>query len=162
MISLIVAMTQNSVIGKDGDMPWRMSDDLRRFKKITMGHHLLMGRKTFDSIGRALPGRTSVVISRSAIYDDPDIRVARSLDEAIEIAAADDEIFVTGGAQIFELALPKIERIYLTRIHCTLDGDTFFPKVDWERWRLIDEQHGVADAKNQFDYSFQTYDRKSL
>lgn len=161
MISIIVAMTENNVIGRDGDMPWRLSSDLRRFKKITMGHHILMGRKTYDSIGRPLPGRTSVVISRSANYDDPNIRVARSLEKALEIAAGDDEIFVTGGAQIFELALPMTDRVYLTRIHCTLEGDTHFPGIAWDEWNLVEEEKHKADEKNNHDYSFLTYDRET-
>lgn len=159
MLSLIVAMTENNVIGRDGDMPWRLSADLRRFKSITMGHHMLMGRKTFDSIGRALPGRTTVVISRSATYDDPNVLVARSLDEAIELATDDEKVFVVGGAQIYSLALPKVDRIYLTRIHVELEGDTFFPKLNWGEWNLIDELRGEADEKNNYDYSFLTYNR---
>ena len=159
MLSLIVAMTENGVIGRDGDMPWRLSADLRRFKQITMGHHMLMGRKTFDSIGRVLPGRTTVVISRSANYDDPNVRVARSLDEALEISADDEEVFVVGGAQIYSLALPKVDRLYLTRIHCDLEGDTHFPDVDWDAWKLIDEQRCEADEKNDHNYSFLTYER---
>jgi len=161
VISLIVAMTENRVIGRDGDMPWRLSSDLKRFKRITMGHHIVMGRKTYDSIGRLLPGRTTVVISRNATYDDPNIRVARSLEEAIKIAGNDKEIFITGGAQIYELALPQVERIYLTRIHCELDGDTFFPKVDWEKWNLIEQESHTADEKNTFNYSFLTYQRSN-
>ena len=160
-ISLIVAMTENRVIGRDGDMPWRLSSDLKRFKRITMGHHILMGRKTYDSIGRPLPGRTTVVISRAATYDDPQIRVARSLDEAIQISGADEEIFITGGAQIYELALPQVDRIYLTRIHCELEGDTFFPEVDLEKWELIEQEKHTADEKNNFDYSFLTYQRSN-
>ena len=159
MISCIVAMSENYVIGRDGDMPWRMSADLKRFKRITMGHHMLMGRKTFDSIGRPLPGRTSVVISRTATYDHPQIRVARSLDEALEVAANDDEPFITGGEQIFRLAMPLIERIYLTRIHQTIDGDTHFPEVDWQVWELKREEHHRADDKNQYDHTFQIWDR---
>ena len=159
MRSLIVAMTENGVIGRDGDMPWRMSDDLRRFKKITMGHHIVMGRKTYDSIGRPLPGRTTVVISRTASYDDPNIRVARSLEEALMIASLDDEIFISGGAQIFELALPLVDRIYLTKIHCRLDGETHFPAVNWSEWQLIEKQRHAADERNQYDYSFLTYER---
>ena len=159
MVSLIVAMTENNVIGLHGDMPWRLSNDLRRFKRITMGHHMLMGRKTFDSIGQALPGRTTVVISRSATYDDPNIRVARSLEQAIELAAGDDEIFVTGGAQIYGIALPIADRIHLTRIHVELEGDTFFPDVDWTEWQLTDEQRNRADEKNDYDHSFLTFER---
>ena len=158
MISLIVAMTENRVIGLDGDMPWRMSDDLRRFKRLTMGHHILMGRKTFESIGRPLPGRVSVVISRSAHFDHADIRVARSLEEALKIADQDDESFITGGAQIFELALPLVQRIYLTRIHVTLEGATFFPELDWNEWNLTEQEHHTADDRNQYDYTFERWD----
>lgn len=161
MVSLIVAMTENRVIGRDGDMPWRLSDDLRRFKRITMGHHIVMGRKTYESIGLPLPGRTSVVISRSANYDHPDIRVARSLKEAFSIAKSDDEVFITGGAQIFALALPRVERIYLTRIHCNLEGDTFFPEVDWTEWQLTEDERHPADERNDHDYSFQLWSRNS-
>lgn len=159
MISLVVAMTKNRVIGRDGDMPWRLSSDLRRFKRITMGHHLIMGRKTFDSIGRPLPGRTTIVISRSANDDDPNIRVARSIADAIKIAGDDEEIFITGGAQIYELALPSVDRVYLTQIQCELDGDTYFPNVDWSKWQLIDHEDHLADEKNNHNYSFLTYDR---
>lgn len=159
MISLIVAMTENRVIGRDGDMPWRLSSDLKRFKRITMGHHILMGRKTYDSIGRPLPGRTTVVISRSATYDDPQIRVARNLEEAIKITGDDEEIFITGGAQIYTLALSQVDRIYLTRIHCELEGDTFFPEFDLGKWDLIEQEKHSADEKNNFDYSFLTYQR---
>ena len=159
MISLIVAMTENDVIGRGGDMPWRMSDDLRRFKKITMGHHILMGRKTYESIGRPLPGRTSVVISRTANYDEENVLVARSLEEAFSLAEDDSEIFVTGGAQVFALALPQVQRIYLTRIHCTLEGDTFFPKVDLRQWNTVSSESHTADERNDFDYSFEIYER---
>lgn len=163
MISLIVAMTQNRVIGRDGDMPWRLSADLKRFKKITMGHHLIMGRKTYDSIGRPLPGRTTVVVSRSASYDHPQILAARSLDDAIQRAqsAGDEEIFVTGGAQIYALALPVVDRVYLTQVHAMLDGDTFFPDVDWKAWDLLSQEDHSADNKNDFDYSFLTYQRSN-
>ena len=159
MISLIVAMTENDVIGREGDMPWRMSDDLRRFKKITMGHHILMGRKTYESIGRPLPGRTSVVISRTATYDEDNVLVARSLEEAFSLAEGDSEIFVTGGAQIFALALPQVQKIYLTRIHCTLEGDTIFPDVDWKQWSIVSSERHSADERNDFDYSFEIYER---
>ncbi len=161
MRSIIVAMTENWVIGRDGDMPWRLSADLKRFKAITMGHHMLMGRKTFDSIGRVLPGRTTVVISRSATYEDSRIQVARSLDQAYEIAAGDEEVFVVGGAQIYELALPTCDRVYLTQIHSELEGDTTFPVVDWGQWDLVSEEKHKADDRNDHDFSFLTYDRKS-
>lgn len=159
MLSLIVGMSENRVIGRDGDMPWRMSNDLRRFKRLTMGHHIVMGRKTYDSIGRPLPGRTSVVLSRSAEYDDPQVRVARSMDDVLAICADDPEAFVIGGAEIYRLALPIVDRCYVTKIHCKLTGDTFFPEVDWGAWRLCDESRHASDDKNQYEYSFLTYDR---
>lgn len=159
MISLIVAMTENRVIGRDGDMPWRLSADLKRFKRITMGHHLIMGRKTYESIGRPLPGRTTIVISRSAAYDDPQIKVARSLDEAFRLASNDDEVFITGGAQIYSLGLAHVDRIYLTQIHCLLDGDTFFPEVDWTQWIELNREDHEANERNHHDFSFITYQR---
>lgn len=159
MISLIVAMSENRVIGFEGDMPWRLSKDLRRFKQLTMGHHIVMGRKTYESIGRPLPGRTSVVISRTAHYDEPNVLVARNLEQALDICSDDPEPFITGGAQVYALALPKVDRIYLTRINCTLDGDTHFPDLKWDEWNLIEETRHSADDKNQYDFCFMTYDR---
>lgn len=161
MLALIVAMTENRVIGRDGDMPWRLSNDLRRFKRITMGHHIIMGRRTFDSIGRALPGRTSVVLSRSAVYDDPAVIVVRDFEQALTVSACDDEPFITGGSRVFERAMPLVQRIYLTRIHADITGDTYFPEVDWSDWRLTSEQRFPADAKNSFDHSFLTYERRA-
>ena len=124
-----------------------------------MGHHMVMGRKTFDSIGRALAGRTTIVVSRSAEYDIENVLVARSLEEAIELASGDDEVFVVGGAQIYALALPTVDRVYLTRIHCELEGDTHFPEVNWSKWSLIEQETFSADEKNNYDYSFLTYGR---
>jgi dihydrofolate reductase len=159
MLSLIVAMTENRVIGRDGGMPWRLSNDLRRFKQITMGHHIIMGRRTFDSIGRALPGRTSVVLSRSAVYDDRAVVVVRNFEEALTVSAGDEEPFITGGSEVFERAMPLVRRIYLTRIHAEIHGDTFFPEIDWNHWVLSSEQRYPADVRNSFDHSFLTYER---
>ena len=161
MLSLIVAVSENGVIGNDGGLPWRLSADLRRFRRVTMGHHLIMGRLTYDSLGRPLPGRTSVVISRTASYSDPAIKTARSLEHAIELAAGDDQPFVTGGAQIFSLALPYVQRLYVTKVHAHVDGDVFFPEPDWTLWQLTESEEHVADEKNQYDYSFQTFQRRN-
>ena len=162
MLSLIVAMSENRVIGRDGDLPWRLSADLRRFKRLTMGHHIIMGRLTYDSIGRPLPGRTTVVISRNRNYNDPHIKVARDLEEAIELAPDDYEVFITGGAQIFSLALPLVQRCYLTLVHTELEGDVLFPEVRWDRWQLTAQERHAADEKNQFNYSFLTYERAAV
>lgn len=160
MISLIVAMTENRVIGRDGDMPWHVSRDLRRFKRLTMGHHIVMGRKTYESIGKPLPGRTTVVLSRSASIDAEDVHVVGSLQEALEVADADQEVFVTGGETVFDTALGLADRLYLTRLHVTLEGDTFFPEVDWSQWELVEETFHAADEKNDYDLTFQTYHRR--
>ncbi len=159
VISLIVAMSDNRVIGRDGDLPWRLSADLRRFKRLTMGHHIIMGRKTFESIGRLLPGRTSIVISRRQDYDAKGAKLARDLNDAIQLAGDDNEVFVIGGAEIYRLALPRVDRIYMTAVHVAIEGDTYFPEFDARQWRLIEDERHAADEKNQYDYNFRIYER---
>lgn len=159
LISLIVAMSENNVIGRDGDMPWHISDDLKRFKRLTMGHHIIMGRRTFDSIGRLLPGRTTIVLTRQPEFKIDGGLVANHLKEAIDFAGDDPEIFIVGGGEVYQMALPQAEKIYLTRVHTILEGDTTFPVIDWDDWQLIDSEQRRAGAKNDFDFSFQTYQR---
>ena len=166
MLSLIVAISTNGVIGRGDDLPWRLSADLRRFKRLTMGHHIVMGRKTHESIGRELPGRTSVVVTRSADYqpdgaDGVGIVVAHSLDEALELVENDDEAFIIGGAEIYRQALPLADRLYVTRVHAEIDGDVSFPEFDLGAWQLLEDEHHQADEKNAHAYSFQVYERKS-
>lgn len=160
-LSLIVAMSENGVIGRDGDLPWRLSADLRRFKKITMGHTIVMGRKTHESIGRLLPGRTSVVVTRQENYDAGGALVAGDLDGAIRLSSDDSEVFIIGGAEIYRTAIEHVDRIYLTRVHAEINGDTLFPECDWAQWTLVEESRHAADDKNQFDHSFQIYERTS-
>jgi dihydrofolate reductase len=159
MISLIVAVSTNNAIGIRGDLPWRLSDDLKRFKAVTMGKPIIMGRKTWDSIGRPLPGRQNIVITRQPEFSAEGCDVVASVAEAVALAGDVDEVMVIGGSQIYELALPWAERIYLTRVHAQVDGDAFFPEVDESQWRLISEERQVADERNDFDYSFRIYDR---
>lgn len=159
-LSLIVALSDNGAIGLGGQLPWRMSADLRRFKRLTMGHHVLMGRKTFESIGRPLPGRTMIVITRQAGYRAPGARVAGSLRRAIQLAEEDDEAFVIGGSDIFRLALPSVDRMYITHVHTDAAGDVFFPHVDWDRWKRLREERFCADPRNEYDYSFCLYQRR--
>lgn len=137
-LSIIVAVGDNRVIGRDNDLPWRISADLRRFKALTLGHHLLMGRKTFESIGRALPGRTTIVLTRGTPALPPGVLVAGSLDRALQLAreAGDTEAFVAGGAAVYAAALPRADTIYRTRVAVTVDGDTFFPEWNRAGWRL--------------------------
>ena len=158
-LALIVAASTNSVIGKDGDMPWHISNDLKRFKRLTMGHHIIMGRKTYESIGRLLPGRTTVIVTRQKGLVVPGATVVHSLEAALDVASDDEIPFITGGAQIYELALPRVTDIFLTRIHATIQGDTFFPQVDWSRWRLAQESKHVEESDPILKYSFQDFER---
>jgi dihydrofolate reductase len=157
--SLIVAMSENRVIGRDGRLPWRLSADLQRFKRLTMGHHLVMGRKTWDSIGRPLPGRTSIVITRDPAFRAGEALVAHSIDQVAGLASGADQVFFIGGAEIYRQVLPFVERIYMTLVRAHIDGDTFFPAWDPHRWRLVESVSGQADERNQYDYDFLTYDR---
>ena len=155
IVSLIAAVARNGVIGRNGALPWSLPDDLRRFRELTTGHHILMGRKTHESIGRPLPGRTNLVLSRSGAYRAPGCQIFSDLDPALARAqaAGENETFVIGGAAIYELALARTQRIYLTRIHAEVTGDTLFPALDEARWKEsartehpIDESHEQAFA----------------
>jgi dihydrofolate reductase len=159
--SLIVAAAENGVIGRDGQLPWRLSADLQRFKQLTMGHSILMGRKTFESIGRPLPGRRMIVITRQSDYHAAGAEVAHSLDEAYRRATeqGETEAFIIGGAEIFREALPHADRLYFTQVRATIDGDVRFPRFDRTCWRLISQEEHVADAKNEYPFSFETYER---
>lgn len=160
-VSLIVAMSENQVIGCEGALPWRLSTDLRRFRRLTMGHSLLMGRRTFEAIGRALPGRTSVVVTHQADYQAHGAVVAHSLDDALQAAAGESEVFVIGGEQIYRLALPVVTRIYLTLVHAEVEGDAVFPALDLGTWVVREETRHVADARNQYDHTFRVLERRS-
>ena len=156
---MIVAAAENGVIGVDNRLPWRLKPDLQRFKQLTMGHHLIMGRKTYESIGRPLPGRITVVLSRSAGIDVPGVLVARSLDEAFAQAAArhDDEPFVCGGADVYAQALADCHRCYLTVILRQYTGDAIFPGLDTAEWSLTgSEPHDEAEPP----FRFETWDRR--
>ena len=138
-LSIIVAVAENGVIGRDNRLPWRISGDLKRFKALTLGHHLLMGRKTFESIGKALPGRTTIVLSRGTPELPVGVAHAWSLDCAIELARAtgETEAFVTGGAAVYAEALPRADSLYLTRVAIEVAGDTYFPDWDRDAWQLL-------------------------
>jgi dihydrofolate reductase len=161
-VSIIAAVSENGVIGRGGRLPWHLADDLRRFKQLTMGHTIVMGRKTWESIGRPLAGRRMVVISRQPDYVADGVNVVSSLDAAIEnaIAAGDDEVFVIGGAEIYRLALPRAERLYLTRVHADVEGDARFPDVDWSQWRLAESERHAASDQNDHAFTLERYVRK--
>ena len=162
VISLIVAVADNGIIGKENGLPWHLGADMKRFKAITTGHTILMGKNTYLSIGRPLPNRRNVVLSSSLTADDvPGCEVLSGLDELENLQLADgEELFVIGGARVYAQLLPKADKLYLTRVRTQADGDVKFPEVDWDEWQLCSETHGFADEKNDFDYSFQNYERK--
>ena len=138
-------MAKNRVIGASGAIPWHLPEDLRRFKRLTMGHHLVMGRRTFESIGRLLPGRTSVIVTRQPRFSVPGAIVAHSFEEAIRACGDDEEIFVIGGADVYRSALPLAERIYLTLVDAQPTGDTTMPEFDRDEWRKIASEDFPAD-----------------
>ena len=154
--SIMVARSDNHVIGKNNQLPWRMPADLRYFKQTTMGHYCIMGRKTFESVDNPLPGRTNVIITRQPEYHAEGCLVVHNLEEAFRQGEeqAQEEIFVLGGAEIYKQALDVVDRIYLTEIKTTVDGDTFFPPIDPTRWKEIKREEHSADEKNPYDYAF--------
>jgi dihydrofolate reductase len=161
-LSLIVAMTRGGVIGRGGGLPWKLSSDLKRFKALTMGHAIVMGRKTYQSLPGVLPGRNMIVISRDSRLALPaGVARASSLRDAVRLSGTGDKPFVIGGAEIFEQALPVSDRLYVTWVEAEVTGDVTFPAVDWRQWREVSAQRHSADEKNEYDTTFCIYDRVS-
>jgi dihydrofolate reductase len=160
-VSLVVAVAENGVIGRGNSLPWRLPADLQRFKRLTMGRSLIMGRRTYESIGRPLPGRRMIVVTRQGDFRPQGVQRVSSLDEACQAAAehGDSEAMVIGGAEIFRQVLPAAERLYLTRVHAEPPGDVCFPALDWSQWRLISAESHGADAKNEYPFTFEVYER---
>jgi dihydrofolate reductase len=158
-VSIIVAAAANNVIGADGGLPWRLSEDLRRFKEITMGKPMIMGRLTFESIGKALPGRPNIVITSQADYQAVGVDVVATPEAALKLAGAADEVMVIGGGAVYKQFLPMTDRIYLTRIHTVVDGDTFFPEIGEDEWRIVSSQPLPPNDERPFSISFQTLER---
>ena len=157
-VVLIVAMARNRVIGKGGALPWHISDDLKRFRNLTMGHPIIMGRKTYDSIGRALPGRRNIVISRNTGLDIKDVEATVSLQSALEMTSDADEVFVIGGQQIYQLALPLADRIELTLIDQDFEGDVLFPEIDLTTWKES-QREAREDPETGLKYDFVRLER---
>lgn len=166
-VSLIVAAAENGTIGKDNDMPWKISSDLKYFKKITMNKPVIMGRKTFQSIGKPLPGRANIVITRDTTFTQEGVITAHSVEMALDVARGmadvkkEKEIMVIGGAQIYALTLPIADRLYLTRIHASIDGDAHFPELNEKEWLEYSRGDMIAGEKDSHDYSFIVLDRIS-
>lgn len=161
-VSLIVAKSENNVIGKNNKLPWHLKDDLQNFKKLTMGHHILMGRKTFESIGKALPGRMSLVISSEARPVQENVLWFNSIFRAIKHAerSGESELFIIGGEKIYKYALSLVDRIYLTEVKSSVEGDVYFPQLSLKNWKKVSEQDFTKNAENDFDFSVQILDRK--
>lgn len=162
VINLVVAATENNVIGKDNRLLWHLPNDMAFFKNTTWGMPVIMGRKTFESMGKPLKGRTNIVISSKKNYPpDSSVVKASSIDEAVDVAAHTDakECYVIGGGEIYKLSWPMATRIYLTRVHAELDGDTFFPAIDEQEWNLVSSNRFEADEKHAFAYSFEVWQR---
>ncbi len=160
-ISLIAAVADNGVIGDGNDIPWHLPEDFRHFKRTTMGHHLVMGRRTWDSIGRALPGRTTIVISRGRPELPDGVLLRDSLEAALETARGrgEDEVFIAGGAEIYRHALPLADRLHLTRVRASPGGDTHFPEWNEADWKLLSEERHETDDRHEAAYDFQVFDR---
>lgn len=161
MISIIVAAAENDVIGRQGELPWRLSDDLKRFKALTMGKPVVMGRKTYASIGRPLPGRQNIVITRQEGYVADGCDVVDSPMAAIEAAGDAAEIMIIGGSHIYEAFLPKADRIYLTRVHAEVAGDAFLPELQADEWSADSTENHAADDTNDFETEFAVLNRKA-
>jgi len=159
MISIIVAASTNNVIGVRGELPWKISDDLKRFKQLTLGKPIVMGRLTWESIGRPLPGRQNIVITRQADFSAEGCDVVDSPVAALDIAGNAEEVMIIGGGQIYDLFLPKAGRLYVTRVHTEIDGDAFFPAIEADSWELVDREAFAASAANEFAFEFRTYER---
>lgn len=161
-ISMIVAMASNHAIGLNNKMPWHLSADLKKFKQITMGSPILMGRKTYESIGRPLPGRDNIIVSRNVDYQQNGCFVFNSIDQAIARCEQYDEIFIIGGATFYNAMLPKADTLYLTQINQSFEGDTFFPDIQQEEWEEVAREDIDDDSSVDFTYSFLTLDRVHL
>jgi dihydrofolate reductase len=159
IVSLVAAMSENRVIGRNGKLPWKLPKDLARFKKLTVDHTVIMGRKTFDEIKRPLDNRRNVVITRNHAFQPHGVTVVPSLDEALALGATEREVFVIGGGEIITLALPRADCLELTVVHTILAGDAFFPEFDKTAWALEFEERHEADAKHAYAFSFRTYRR---
>jgi dihydrofolate reductase len=160
MITLIAAAAENNALGKNNDLLWHLPDDFKRFKQLTSNHYIIMGRKTFESFPKPLPNRTHVIITRQKNYQHEGCIVVSSLKEAIAIAPKDETVFVIGGGEIYQQSIEMADCIELTRVHTTLEADTFFPEIDLTVWQLTFEEFHPQDEKHHYSFTFQTFHKK--
>ncbi len=163
IISAIVAMSQNRVIGKGNKIPWHLPADLKYFKKTTLNHHIILGRKCYESIGRPLPKRTNIIVTRNKKYEAEGCVIVSSIEEALEFSRSKDqaEVFIAGGGQIYEQSMDLWDRLYLTEVSLEVEGDVYFPELLDEQWIMTKEEAHTADEKNPYDYTFKLYERKN-
>ena len=162
MLSIIVAVAKNNVIGKDNKLIWHLPEDLKRFKRLTTNHNIIMGRKTFESLGRVLPNRKHIVLCNDAELNvnDENVNIIDDVSKLDEYINSNEENFVIGGASIYKLLLPKTEKLYITKINQEFEGDVYFPEIKEDEWRIIERERGLKDDKNPYDYEYVTYVRK--
>lgn len=162
MLSIIVAISDNNVIGKDNKLIWHLPEDLKRFREITTGHTIIMGRKTFESLGRVLPNRKHIVLTRDKSYqvDNENVEIVNDIERLEEYINPEEENFVIGGAIIYSQLMPKVDKMYITKIHEKFEGDAYFPVINEEEWKETERYQGIKDDKNIYDYEFITYVRK--
>ena len=159
-LSIIAAMDRNRVLGLNDDIPWHIPHDLKRFKRLTSGHTIIMGRKTFESLSGPLPKRRNIIITSREDYSPPGVKVVKSIEDAIRIADRKQENFVAGGANIYEQFLPLADKLYLTHIDAAFEGDTYFPEIDWSQWNLVEEEHHLTEDEKKIPFTYRTYERK--
>ena len=162
MLSIIVAVAKNNVIGKDNKLIWHLPEELKRFKKLTTGHTIIMGRKTFESLGRVLPNRKHVILCNDMEMniDDENVEVLEDISMLKEYVESEEENFVIGGATIYKLLIPYANKLYITEINENFDGDVYFPEINKDEWKIVKEERGIKDELNPFDYKYVTYIRK--
>ncbi|HWP45345.1 MAG TPA: dihydrofolate reductase [Blastocatellia bacterium] len=162
IVSIIVAMDEKRGIGRDNRLPWRLSADMKRFRELTMGHHMIMGRKTFESISKPLPGRETIIVTRDPDYSAEGCLIAHSVEDALRLARerGEGEVFIVGGAEIYAQTLARADRMYLTRVHTVTEADTFFPEWDEAAWVEKESFYHPADEKNQYPFTFKLLERR--
>lgn len=161
ILSIIVAVAENGVIGKNNELPWRLPRETAFFKETTMGHHMVTGRKNYESIGRPLPGRTMIIATRDSEFTAPGSLLADSIEEAIQLAMEleKEEVFIIGGGEIYRQTLHLVDRLYITKIHESFDGDVFFPQINESQWKEVRSQLILADEKHKYSFTFYVYER---
>lgn len=154
---MVAAAAENNALGKNNDLVWHLPDDFKRFKAITSHHHIVMGRKTFESFPKLLPNRKHIVITRQTDYKREGIEVVHSLEEALQSCAGEEEVFIIGGGEIYKQAMPYADKIELTRVHASFEADAFFPEIDESKWKLANKEVHKQDERHKYDFSYLTY-----